>query len=191
MTKMSFNPLAAGSIPARPTSKIKGFQRLQKKTFFHFSPNLAKLNRLCEQFAIIFIIFLTICLLNTPARAEYKFADNWTWKDTAWQTATVVAIIWDWSETRYIVKHPDKHSETNIVLGSYPSMEKVDIYFSGCIITHTLISMVLPPKLKIDGEPVEIFDIKFNPRRCWQVSWFSIEIGYGIKNIMAGVRFEF
>jgi hypothetical protein len=75
MHNRTFNPLAAGSIPARPISKIKGFQSLPKKAFFHFSPNLAKLNRLCLPFAYLFIIiFLTVCLLNTPAQAERNFS---------------------------------------------------------------------------------------------------------------------
>jgi hypothetical protein len=41
----SFNPLAVGSSPTRPTKNIKDLRHLGYKPFFRFSPNYAKLDQ--------------------------------------------------------------------------------------------------------------------------------------------------
>ena len=48
----TFNPLAAGSIPARPTSIIKGFSDIYTgKPFSCFSPNQPKISLIRAHFA--------------------------------------------------------------------------------------------------------------------------------------------
>lgn len=130
------------------------------------------------------IIFVTVCLPYGVARAEYKFAENWTWQDTAWQGAFVAVLAADWTQTRYIAKNPDKYHETNPILGKHPSTSQVDTYMAGCVLGHTLISLALPPK-------AEIFGYTINPRRIWQGVWIGIEAGYVIHNTSIGVKFEF
>lgn len=136
---------------------------------------------------IIFWLLVAVFLLMLfipSARAEYKFADNWTWEDTAWQGAFVAVLAADWAQTRYIAKHADEFHETNPILGKHPSTSQVDAYIAGCVLGHTLISLALPPK-------AEIFGYTINPRRIWQCIWIGVEAGYVIHNVSIGIKIRF
>jgi hypothetical protein len=139
---------------------------------------------------ILLIFILATASLPPQCNAEYKFADNWTWQDTAWQGAFVAVAAGDWLQTRYIAKHPDEYYETNKALGKHPSTSEVDAYFAGCVLGHTLISLALPPKLTWNGEIVTVFDVPVNPRRIWQGIWIGVEAGYVIHNASIGVKFN-
>jgi hypothetical protein len=60
--------------------------------------------------------------------------------------ASNTALIVDWSQTRYIIKH-DYH-EHNPILGSYPSQGDVNTYFATAIILNTALYWILPEKIK-------------------------------------------
>lgn len=81
----------------------------------------------------------------------------------------------DWSQTRYIVQHPNIHYEKNSHLGRHPSASSVDAYFIASVLFHGAVSAALPPK--------------------WRGAWQYISIGYQVsiveKNHRIGIRFHF
>lgn len=63
-------------------------------------------------------------------------AENRPWTDTEKQlfVAHTALVIADWSQTRYIAKHPQEYRETNPLFGTHPSLDKVDLLFAATII---------------------------------------------------------
>jgi len=54
----------------------------------------------------------------------------WTDEEKYWGTALGVALLADWSSTRYAARHGwDGVIENNILLGSTPSVSKLDRHF--------------------------------------------------------------
>lgn len=135
----------------------------------------------------VLILFLFACqLLCLPgtASAEYKFADKWTAEDTAWQSGVIALKLMDWSQTRYIAKHPNEYYEINPILGRHPSTSDVDLYFAGSILLHTAIAMALPPKATVMG-----YDI--NPRRIFQAVQIGLNGVCVAHNLSIGIGFDF
>ncbi len=163
---MTFNPLAAGSIPARPTSKIKHFQSLPKKVVFHFSPNLAKLSGLCAQIAPkTFLALAMILCLASPVKADYKFAEKWSTQDTILQITVGIAFGIDYIQTmQRAVNHPDQWEETAPWLPKHPTNGQVTTVFVVGYGLHTLVSLALPPKY----------------RPYWQGAFIVTETAFGL-----------
>jgi hypothetical protein len=135
------------------------------------------------------ILIICLLLLAYPAQAEYRFAQNWTWTDTAYQATAVSLMSVDWAQTRWMAKQNwqwdgKNHEETNPLLGRHPSTKDVDTYFPVVIIVHTIIAMALPDKAKV-------FKYEINPRRIWQCVWIGAEGYQDVSNFSAGVRMEF
>lgn len=133
---------------------------------------------------IIFLLFL-----SSNCFAEYKFANNWSKTDTAWQTVFISLAVVDWAQTRWMAKQNwewdgEYHHETNFILGDYPSSKDVDIYMPTAMLAHTLVAMALEPE-------AEIFGYKINPRRIWQGVWIGIEGAATTNNFILGARMEF
>ena len=78
-------------------------------------------------------------LLMSPADA----ADTWRPEDTARQVAFTALMVADWRQTRAIAVTPGYY-ETNIVLGERPNASRVNGYFAGTLLAHTLIAHALP-----------------------------------------------
>jgi len=117
---------------------------------------------------IVFTFFL-IYFLGVPiAQAE------WDKYDTSLMITSNLLLIIDWSQTRYIVKHPERFSEENPILGRHPSIGKVNTYFITSILVNSAVGYILP-----------------NPYRKY---WFGIISGIELytigKNINCGVRFN-
>lgn len=119
---------------------------------------------------IIISLLLCFSLLHTNA-----YAGNWTKEDTFYQAASTVLQVADWGQARYISEHPEKYYEINPILGEHPSIEEVNIYFAGSIIGKTLISYLLPPKL----------------RRIWQVGNIGASTYLVIRNNGIGIKIKF
>jgi hypothetical protein len=134
-------------------------------------------------------VILFLLLFAYPAQAEYKFADNWTTKDSIYQTAAVTLMGADWAQTHWMAKqnwqwNGKNHEEINFFLGKHPSTKDVDTYFPVVIIAHTIIAMALPDKAKV-------FKHEINPRRIWQCVWMGLEGYQDVSNFSAGARMEF
>lgn len=130
------------------------------------------------------LIAVLISAFSVSARAEYKFAENWSSADTAIQCAFVTTALVDWGQTLYISKNPHRYYETNMLLGSHPSTSGVNTYFPLAILAHTVVAITLPPKMKV-------LDHEFNPRRLWQIIWIGTESFYIAKNASIGIKIDF
>lgn len=58
--------------------------------------------------------------------------------------AAVLLLCADWSQTRYIAKHPDTCREINVILGPHPTVGSVNVYFAACIGATILAANLLP-----------------------------------------------
>ena len=114
-------------------------------------------------------LIIILCLLATPA-----CADEWTQKDIQYQAVFVALTSVDWLQTKEISRNP-KFYERNIILGGNPDQNKIDIYFTSCLLAHSAIAYYLPRKY----------------RRIWQVCWIGMEVGTSCHNVAAGVRIKF
>ena len=128
---------------------------------------------------ILIIIVLFILCIQSSAGA-YKFAEDWSKTDTAYQATFLAVTTVDWMQTRWMVKQDWKwdgeyHREMNPVLGSHPSMKKVDTLIPLGMVAHTLVSMALP----------------HDYRRIWQCVWIGIESLAVYHNYSVGVKLEF
>ena len=85
---------------------------------------------------------LSLVLVLSPALC--RAADPWETTDYWLAGAAVAALAADWGQTRHIAKNPNRFIETNPVLGSSPSVGKVDTYFVGAIVGTVALAHVLP-----------------------------------------------
>ena len=86
------------------------------------------------------LLILAFVLLPSPCPA----ADPWETTDYALAGAAVAALAVDWGQTRHIAKNPNRFIETNPVLGTAPSVGKVDAYFVGAMVGTVALAYVLP-----------------------------------------------
>ena len=70
---------------------------------------------------LFFIVFATSVHAETPA---------WTTEERAWGTTAGTLMLADWATTRYATRHWDEgYYENNLILGSQPTTNRVDLYF--------------------------------------------------------------
>lgn len=77
----------------------------------------------------------------------YSLASNageWDKIDYSLLGIASAGIVIDWSQTRYIVKHPQTYYETNPILGNYPSMKAVNRFFAKQLMLNGIAASVLP-----------------------------------------------
>ena len=86
------------------------------------------------------LVILAIVLVPSLCRA----ADPWESTDYALAGAALAALAVDWGQTRYIAKNTHHFNETNPVLGSTPSVGKVDTYFVGAMVGTVALAHLLP-----------------------------------------------
>ena len=103
------------------------------------------------------------------------FLVAWTQEDTKYQTAFIMTALVDWGQTLYISSNPDEYEENNMILGSHPSRDKVNMYFPIAIGLHTAVAVVLPKDY----------------RRVWQLIWIGIETGMIVHNASIGIKVDF
>ena len=101
-------------------------------------------------------------------------------------------LVIDWSQTRYIAKHPsaryvsisdghrEKHTEagfieTNPFLGDHPSVREVDHYFAVSALVQFGIAHVLPTRW----------------RNTWQVVFIATHGSAAANNYQLGIRTDF
>ena len=135
-------------------------------------------------------VVIMIVLFAVPAHAEYKFAENWTWTDTAYEAANQSLFIVDWAQTRSMARqgwkwNGDSYSEICPFLSKHPTTSEVDTLIPIGMAVHLLVSLALPPDYKVLG-------VNIHPRRTWQLMWIGIETGAIANNFSGcGVRIEF
>jgi hypothetical protein len=92
-----------------------------------------------------YILIFSIVLIITPV-ASHSF-DEWSKRDIALESAWITLNIIDWSQTRYISKHPEFY-ESNPILGRHPSISAVDTYFAAGTLLHIGVTHILPSKYR-------------------------------------------
>lgn len=137
---------------------------------------------------------LLLLLIPALANAEYKFAENWTYTDTAWQVSFLALTGVDWMQTHWAAKRDfywegHQHRENNPFLGSRPSTSKVDTLIPLGMVAHTIVAMALPSKLEVHDEIYGTVNI--NLRRIWQCVWIGIEGAAVYQNYNVGIKLEF
>ncbi len=74
---------------------------------------------------------LTLALAGAPV-----YADEWTRPDTLRESAFAVALALDWAQTRWGAERQDQVHEGNRLLGSHPSIGRVNTYFGLAFVLH-------------------------------------------------------
>lgn len=102
-------------------------------------------------------------------------ADPMTQEQKVMQGAYLAVHAIDWGQTRYVASNPDEFYETNIILGSHPSVGEVNRYMGSTMLLHAGITKSLPSKY----------------RKYWQVFTLGVEIGVVGRNMRFGVKVDF
>lgn len=112
-------------------------------------------------------------------------ADDWTREDTYRQTALTVLLVADWAQTSWAIKKNENHcsypepcrsyEEGNPLLGTHPSIGKLNILVGTGIIGHAAVARILPREL----------------REGWQYVWIGIETNAVYRNHQVGIKFHF
>lgn len=120
----------------------------------------------------IFKMVAGIALLSAASGAN-----AWTEKDTAWETAYFLAHLADWGQTLDIATQCESgaYTETNKVLGTCPSAQKVNAYFLGTALLHYGVAQMLPG----------------NYRRMFQAGTLAMEVGFVSNNAKIGLNVKF
>ena len=118
------------------------------------------------------LVFLLLCW-SSMSQAETR---PWTDDELYWGTALGVAILSDWSSTRYAARHgwPDNTRESNPLLGSHPSVSRVDKHFL----------IVVPAIFWLLNQADE-------DRKNGLMAATALEIYAGHNNAKLGLRFRF
>ena len=118
-------------------------------------------------------ILLLLSLLSSPC-----FADDWTRADTVRQTVYTGLLMADWSQTKVISKKCsngfDRH-EQNDMLGTCPSVNRVNNYFALSALVNVGIAYALPTEWRAPFQYVNI---------GWEAGWVA-------HNYSIGIRFGF
>lgn len=163
----TFNPLAEGSNPSRPTNNNRGFRYLSRRPLFCASLNPARFGLLCGQIAVSLLLIFS-CI-------DVSHADEWTTEDTYREVTYLALHMADWSQSLDIADNPGKWHEHNPVLGSHPSRGKVNTWFAVTGLLHPVVSYVIPRPY----------------REIWQYITIGVEIGCVGSNFNAGIGFGF
>ena len=142
---------------------------------------------------VLVLVLLTssFCFGEEPAPKvdeyvhHYKFAEGWTWKDTALQGVFLVETAIDLGQTLDIAKRPGEYYEAiNPFLPRHPTEGQVWVWMLASAGVHTLVSMALPPK-------AEIFGYEIRPRLLWQGVSIVAEGANITRNACIGLRVSY
>lgn len=145
-------------------------------------------------------VVLAVCIMACGV-VEVE-AYEWSKQDIAMQAIFTGVQFADWSQTRWMAKHPissgdtetyiDKdgncanrsgttiNSEINPILGKHPHKDKVDIYFATSAIVSAVVSHYLPDVVKACGGSDRAAKLS---RNVWQSLGIVVEGGFVAHNI--------
>jgi len=98
-------------------------------------------------------------------------------EDSLWEASYLLTHLADWGQTRDIALQcgGGGYYEMNPIIGSCPSLTRVDTYFIATALLHMGVSRVLPQKY----------------RRFFQGSTMAMELGYITNNASIGLKIKF
>lgn len=123
------------------------------------------LSKVLKKTLVNWIVALSLILFLPITRAEEPSAEL--------MTAAAVLTVADWAQTRYIARNPNDYRELNPILGSHPSVGKVNIYFSTVLLLGAL------------GVSTGYINREF------LYFYVGIEGSTVVRNYQVGVRFQF
>jgi hypothetical protein len=121
------------------------------------------------------IILLIAILATTSQGNAVEFFEPFTFNDWILLGANEMLLIADWNQTKTIVRNPEHHRETNLLLGNHPSMHKLDAYMSILLIANPLVVWACPKEI----------------RPYFQFSVFSVELHCVSYNMACGLSTHF
>lgn len=90
------------------------------------------------------------CLIAALAAAfalPATAADPWAAQDRALFAVNTALVAADWSQTRYIARHPNLYREDSAwFIGPHPTVGQVDAYFVGTLAINFAVVDLLPEK---------------------------------------------
>lgn len=102
--------------------------------------------------------------------------DEWTKEQKNWYIASNVAIIADWATTRNMTRRYDEgFTERNFILGDRPSLQRLDLYFTGYLIGHYFLTDYLQGDTRLKYLKIVTF----------------VEFGAVGNNLSVGLRLRF
>jgi hypothetical protein len=123
--------------------------------------------------AIFRALALTLALTAPAAAGDLP---EWTWGDTAWESAFQTALAVDCAQTwRGVGTDPAHFEETNQLLGQHPNKARIAATCLGVGVGHYFVSRWLSPEA----------------RNLWQIGTITVELIAIERNHMAGLRVGF
>ncbi len=90
-------------------------------------------------------------LLVFTTQAHAFIGDEWTPKQKNLALAYLGTRVLDWSQSRYIAKHPDQYRETNPFMRDHPSLGEVNRHFIIGTGAGLLVADLLPQRWRDAG----------------------------------------
>ena len=104
---------------------------------------------------------LVLLLATMPA-----MADEWTTADKQREAVYLALHAVDWAQTRTIARNPGKHAEGGVVasrvIGTHPSVGKVDAYMAGSAVLVAVVARALPSEYRSVFQYVTIGDSAYS-----------------------------
>jgi len=108
-----------------------------------------------------------------PSLGEAR--EPWEFTDYALTSAALASLVVDWGQTRHIAKNPSRFDEKNRILGTTPSVGKVDAYFLGAMLGTVAVAHLLPQDM----------------RRLFLAGTLSMELSVIDQNRSIGIKVDF
>jgi hypothetical protein len=116
---------------------------------------------------------LILLLVLAPSLCEAR--EPWEFTDYALTGAALASLVVDWGQTRHIAKNPSRFDEKNRILGTTPSVGKVDAYFVGAMLGTVAVAQFLPQDY----------------RRLFLAGTLSMELSVIDQNRSIGIKVDF
>lgn len=125
--------------------------------------------------AIWMIRAAAVLALLAPFGTVQAADDDWTMEERTTFAVSSVLLVADWAQTRQIVLNADSFHETNPVLGTHPSMGRVNAYFATALALNYVIGNSLPTGW----------------RKAWFIGVQSVEANVVQHNLSIGLDLSF
>jgi hypothetical protein len=114
---------------------------------------------------LLLALFPSLCQAREP----------WDFTDYALTGAALASLAVDWGQTRNIAKNPSRFDEKNRILGTTPSVGRVDAYFVGAMLGTVAVAQLLPQDM----------------RRLFLAGTLSMELSVIDQNRSIGIKVDF
>jgi len=96
------------------------------------------------------------CVFILALLAMLPVAKGEVYQVTPMEVASYAVIAADWHQTQHISREPEIFFERNIILGTHPTLGRVDKYFGAVMLTDFVLHRLVPPKYMQWVDPVVV-----------------------------------